>query len=266
MKLLKPKPYQLTPDGVRYIAAIDGRVPKPFHLRWLLPKILTTPALWYWNSRVMPGALLPLMYWYVGGWRGVFAAAMVIGLAGVWKFNRRFPVLVDATGMAFALLSADLFRQGLWPLGVAVALIGACARETTPIMAALYAWDPLALIGLIPVAARTMQREGPDPQGNPPWTLREQLRICSDIHRKQPIAQFFLPWGGALVALANGSPQLAVMLAAAYAPMLVATDTVRIYQWAFPVVLAAAVHAVPLAWLPVILVLTLANPFASEGA
>ncbi len=264
---MKFKPFQLTPDGIRYVAAANGRVPKPFHFRWLLPKILgDSAARWFWTSRIATTALLPLTYWYCnGGWRGLAAAAMVTGLAGAWKFNRRFPVLVDASGMALALLSADLFRHNLWPLGIAVALLGGCARETSPIMAALFAWNPLALCGLLPVGLRHLQREGPDPEGNPPWRITEQFRICTKIHRQQPLWLFILPWGAGLIALAHGSPQLALTLLACYAPMLIATDTVRIFQWAFPVVLAAAVLAVPLEWLPVLVALQLANPWQTEG-
>jgi hypothetical protein len=36
-------------------------------------------------------------------------------------------------------------------------------------------------------------------------------------------------------------------------------------QWAFPVVLAAAVGAVPVAWLPVLVVFAVANPCAGSG-
>lgn len=260
------KPFQLTPDGIRYVTAVNARVPKPFHYRWLLPRILHDNArAWAATSQIATLALLPLVWWYVGGWRGVAAAAMVTGLAGVWKFNRRFPVLVDASGMALALLSADLFRHHLWPLGLAVALLGGCVRETSPIMAALYAWNPLALCGLLPVAVRHFQREGPDPQGNPPWKIGEQFRICTKIHRAQPPWLFVLPWGAAVIALAHMSPQLALTLLACYAPMLVATDTVRIYQWAFPVVLLNATHAVSPRFLVFLVALTLANPYATEG-
>lgn len=267
MRRPQPKPYQLTPDGIRYAAAVNGRVPKPFHYRFLLPKVLgDNGAHWFWMSRIATWSLLPLVYWFLdGGWRGVVAAVMVTGLAGVWKFNRRFPVLVDATGMMFALLSADLFRHNLWPLAVIVALVGACARETVPVMAALYAWNPLALVGLAPVAIRHFQREGPDPQGNPPWKLGEQFRICTEIHRKQPLWLFVVPWGAATVGLAALSPQLALTLVACYAPMLIATDTVRIYMWAFPVLLAATVRAVPLKWLPLLLALHFVNPYKTEG-
>lgn len=257
---------EATPDALRYVAAASRRVPRPFHLRWLIPKLCgESERRWRLQSQLTTWGLFPLVWWYVGGWRGIAAAVMVTGLAGVWKFNRRFPILVDAAGMFCALLTADLFTHGLWPLALLVVLIGACVRETVPVFAALFAWNPLALIGLLPVAVRALQHDGPDPEGNEPWQLTRQLRTCIQIHRAQPVGLFVLPWGAALVCLANGSPQLALTLSIAYAQMAVATDTVRLYQWAFPVVLASAVHAVPLRWLPLLVVVQLANPYASEG-
>ncbi|MGZ4766824.1 MAG: hypothetical protein ACXV6M_14320 [Ilumatobacteraceae bacterium] len=259
----------LTPDGVRYIAATKQRVARPFHYRWLIPKLCgDSESRWRWMNQISTIGLLPLIYWFIGGWRGIAAGAMVTGLAGVWKFNRKHIILVDAPGMFCALLAADLFRHHLWPLGIAVALVGGCVRETSPVMAALYAWNPLALIGLAPAAVRHLQREGPDVlDAENRWILDHVFRASIKYHRRLPniVPLLILPWGGALVALSNYSPQLALTAAVAYGQLLIATDTVRLYQWCFPVVLLAAVHAVPMAWLPLLVVLTIANPFASEG-
>lgn len=261
---------ELSPDGLRYLAAAQDRVPRPFHYRWLLPKLLKEDV-FRW-SRVTRGALfacVPLAFLYVGGgYRGLAAAGCVIGLSGVWHFNRRFPVLVDATGMAIALASAVCVQHGLWPLGIALALIGGCVRETSPVFAALYAWNPLALIGLLAPAVRHLQREGPDVlDAENRWILDHVVKSAIKYHKtdRVPLFAWVLPWGGALVALSNFSPQLAVTMIVAYAQCLVATDTVRLFMWCWPVVLLAAVHAVPIAWLPVLVALTIANPFATEG-
>ena len=262
---------QLTPDGVRYFAASEQRVPRPFHYRWLLPKIckkdyrawkrVTHTALWL---------CIPLTYLYVGGgWRGVAAASMVTGLSGVWHFNRKYPVLVDATGMTLALSSAVATQHGLWPLGLALAVVGGCVRETSPIFAALYAWNPLLLLGLVAPAVRQLQREGPDVlDAKNNWILKNQFKAAREYHDPTiiPRPRYVLPWGAALVALANLSPQLALTAGAAYSQMLVATDTVRLFMWCWPVVLSSAVHAVPLNWLPLLVALQFANPFATEGA
>ena len=262
---------QLTPDGARYFAASEQRVARPFHYRWLLPKLLGKDYR-RWR-RVTHGALwlsLPMMYLYAGGgWRGVAAAACVTSLSGVWHFNRKYPVLVDATGMAIALSSAVAVQHGLWPLGLALAVVGGCVRETSPLFAALYAWNPLALLGLVAPAVRHLQREGPDIlDAENAWILKNQFKAARKYHDPAiiPPPRYVLPWGAVIVALSNFSPQLGIALAASYAQMLVATDTVRLYMWSWPVVLAAAVHAVPLSWLPVLVALQLANPFATEGA
>ena len=74
------------------------------------------------------------------------------------------------------------------------------------------------------------------------------------------------PWGAGLIALADLSPQLVVVLAVAYAQTVVATDTVRLYQWAWPVVAVATAGVVPLAWLLPLAVLHIASPFKGQGA
>lgn len=55
-----------------------------------------------------------------------------------------------------------------------------------------------------------------------------------------------LPWGACLLAILNPSWQLLAVLAFGYAQLLVATDTVRLYQQAAPVVCIAAATALPI--------------------
>lgn len=260
----------LSPDGHRYIAATQQRVARPFHYRWLIPWLMRKqkPATWQRLTRLSLWSLLPLTFWYVGaGWHGVAAAACVAGLSGVWKINQTYPILVDAPAMAVALLSADLFRCGLWPLGIAVALLGGCVRETTPVFAAAFAWNPLALLGLVPVAIRHFQHEGPDVlDAEARWILDHPRAASRKYHAGLPFSIYLLPWGAGLLALGHPTSQLLVLLAFAYGQCLIATDTVRLYMWAFPVMLASAVAGVPTPWLPLLVLLHLANPFATGGA
>lgn len=257
----------VTPDGVRYVAASEKRAPRPFHYRWLIPKLCRNYVRrWEMVTRASLGACQALVFFYVGGWRGVAAAGAMLGLAGIVKFNWKHPVLVDAPAMACALGAAVAFQHGVWSLGIACAVLGGCVRETSPIFAALYAWNPLALVGLFPVAVRHLQREGPDVLDEENrWILDHPFKASRKYHAHFPVAAFVLPWGAGLLALAHPTPQLALVVAVAYAQCLVATDTVRLYQWAWPVVLLNATHAVSLRWLPLLVVLTIANPFASEG-
>lgn len=257
----------ITPDGRRYLAAAQQRVARPFHYRWLIPKLFKQDGKrWFYGNRIATGALLPATWWYIGGTQGIAAAIAVCGLAGVWRFNRAHPVLVDPYGMLCALLSADCFHHHLVPLGLALALLGGCVRETSPVWAALYAWNPLALIGVLPVAVRHLQREGNDVLGEEDrWILDHPVRASRKYHAGFPLSLYVLPWGVALLALAHPSPQLALALIAGYAQCAIATDTVRLYQWSFPVVLASAVAVVPTHALALFVVLALVNPFASEG-
>ena len=108
---------EITIDGARYLAATEGPVARPFNLRWLLPRLLCPdPTRWTWTTRCALFALMPAIWWYIGGTRGVAAALIVPGLPGVWRFNWKFPVLVDVPAMLCALVAADLWRHGYhWP-------------------------------------------------------------------------------------------------------------------------------------------------------
>jgi hypothetical protein len=266
----RAQPVTLTPDGRRYVLAAEGhKVSQPFHYRWLLPKLCGVfPEKWI-RAQDISTILLPLLgFWFAGGgWRGVFVGLSVLGLNGVIRFNRRFPVLVDLPAMTVALASAACWVHGLWYLALPLAIVAACIKETSPIFAAAYAWNPWLLVGLIAPAARHFvrrQERAVDEENE--WHLREVVRSAFKYRANWPRGIYLLPWGALIVAGAHISPQLGVTLALAYGQMVVATDAVRLYQWAWPVVAVAAAGAVPTEWLPVLLALHLMNPFAGEGS
>jgi hypothetical protein len=64
-------------------------------------------------------------------------------------------------------------------------------------------------------------------------------------------------WGGAL--------QLVAALAAGYLPLLIATDSVRIYQWAAPVLALACVTVLPIWAGPVLALSIVFNPRRGPG-
>lgn len=242
---------------------------KPFHLRWLLPRLLgDNPRAWLRTTRTSLYALPLALFWLTGGgWRGVAAGAAVAGLSGIWKFNRTYPVLVDAPALLLSVLSAGCIAHGLWPLAVPLAIAAGCTRETAPVFAALFAWNPLPLIGLVPVAFRWLQHEGPDVLDEENRWILDHPRLASKkYHAGFPLSIWVLPWGISLIGLSHFSLQLGLTLGVAYATCLVATDTVRLYMWAAPLMLAAAVNAIPTNWLPVFVALSLANPWMGSGA
>ncbi len=257
----------LTPDGVRYVASSKRRVARPFHYRWLAPTLCRdSKKRWVWTARISVLSLAPLIWWYVGGIRGLAAIGLLVGFAGVVRFNLEHPVLVDAPAMAAALLCACLVQDGRWMAAIPVALFAGTIRETAPVFAAAFAWSPLPLLGLIPVAIRHLQAEGPDVLDEENrWILDHPLKASRKYHQGFTIPNWVLPWGMGILCLAHPTWQLAVAAVLAYGQCLVATDTVRLYQWCWPVVALCAVQAVPLRWLPVVVVAHLANPFQGNG-
>lgn len=251
----------LTPDGVRYLTAATRPVAKPFHLRWLLPKILgDNQARWAWTSRLAVIALCPLAWWYTSSpWMAACAL-----LPGVF-YNWHHPVLVDAPAMAVALLAACLFPD--YPAAaVAVTVIGATIRETVPVWVAIYAWSAWPLFALVAVVLRWSQRAGDDPAGYG-HLLAHPIRSAWQAHRTTWLdpAVMVLPWGALLLGVMAPSWQLAAALAASYGQLIIATDSVRLYQWAWPVLALATVTAVPPVWLPLVAVFVAFNPKRGEG-
>jgi hypothetical protein len=213
------------------------------------------------------GCLIAAAVWYGGdGGRGLFVAAFAVGLAGVWQIHRDHPVLVDLPAMAVALLAACCMREGWWAAAVLLSVLAGTIKETSPVFAALWAWNPVLLAGLIAPAVRHFQKEGPDVlDAENRWILDHPIRASIKYHRHLPRALWVLPWGIGLAALAEPSWPLVAVLTVAYAQCVMATDTVRLYQWAWPVVALAAADAIPPAWWIPAIVFHMVNPFASKG-
>lgn len=251
----------MTPDGVRYLAAASRPVAHPFHLRWLLPRLLgENVARWTWTTRVSVVACAPLLAWFTGSpWMA--AAVFLPGLVFAW----RHPVTVDAPGLALALLAACL-----WPVSpvaaMVVVLIGACVRETVPVWVACFAWSLWPLLALLAVLVRWGMRHGEDPCGYG-HLLAHPVQSSRQFHRGQWLNPLVMvaPWGPLLLGLGALTPQLAVALALGYGQLVVATDSVRLYQWSAPVLALACVAVVPPVWLPLFAVVLVFNPWKGDG-
>ena len=253
----------LTPDGVRYFAAAQQRVARPFHLRWLLPRLCgQNPRRWTITTQCAIVALGALSAAYAGSvWMA--CVAFLPGIAFSW----RRPVLVDATGMALAL-GAALMCPIFWPAAVLLALVAGCVRETSPIWASVYAWNPLLLVGLVPVAVRWLMRQGDDVlDAENEWILKHPIKASRKYHAGLWADPFTMvtPWGAMIVGLAGLDAQLAAALALGYAQLIVATDSVRLYQWAAPVLALACVHVLPPWALPFVALGVVFNPWKGSG-
>ena len=139
----------VSPDGQRYLALGAGvRAPMPFALRWLLPVVCRDSVRrWRVSGLLHLAALPPLLTVWLGQWVAsaelrVVGGLLVCGLAGVWRIHLRWPVLVDAPAMTWALGSAVAFQHHQPVAGVAIALVAGCTKESAPVFAACYACAP----------------------------------------------------------------------------------------------------------------------------
>lgn len=236
---------RITPDGEFYLSM--GRrnpAPTPYRYRWLLPRILKANVR-AWN--VVTGASLvltcPLIALY-GGEAGLVAVCLWVGLPW-FRLGVRYPVLTDAPAMMLTLLALVLIPYSM-ALAVITVAIAAMMRESAPVYAALFTWNPIFLIGLIPaIVAHFATKKGDIPMGAE-W-LRNPKKSAWDFHGGKLLDPrlMLLPWGVALAAMLHGQFWVAIpALAVAYGQLLIANDLTRLYQWAAPIVVVLAAEVI----------------------
>lgn len=255
----------LGPDARRYLAAAYGQpVPRPFHLRWLLPKVLGDDlAAWTLVRRaswvVLAGAMLGWAL-AIGLEPGVaFAAvALLIALPGIEGPASVNPVGVDLPASALTLAGVTLIaldHPAQIVAGVALVAIASTIKETAPVWAALWVWSPWPLIALaVPAMTTLIRKPGPDPLGPQFQAIADHPIRSAWAHHASAWRNGWIvvaPWGVCLAALVGFDWRLGVVLAIAYGQLLIATDSVRLYQHgAGPAVALAAAQVIPPAWLP----------------
>lgn len=254
---------RIGPDGARYLAlAQDTAVPRPFHLRWVLPFFCGTDARKWWIAWFAGWVLTAagMFAWRIQSdpWQYAAAATVVLlALPGILGPSVVIPVGVDLPSTGVTLCAVALCATGqphLIACGVVVVCWAAGMKETSPVFGALWAWSPWLLIGLVPVAIRALLvKPGPDPLGEQFQRIADHPFRTALEHRNGRWRDAWLmvaPWGVGVVALIDPSVQLLVVLGVAYGLLLVATDTVRLlHHAAGPVVAAAAVAHIPVDWL-----------------
>lgn len=251
----------LGPDSARYWLAAEGQpVARPFHLRWLLPRLLGQSERAWW---IVWGLSWPLLF--AGGWvlasqhgeswhEGLAAGVLLVALPGLWGPKVVRPVGVDLPSMVLSLGAACALGEGWWWLAVPLALIGGCIKESGPVWSALWAWNPLLLVGLAAPLIRSLLAKSAMDE----FTARPNLR---EVH-EHPIRTalrgrswrdawvMVAPWGLTLAALYRPTPWVLVTLLVAYLQLVVATDTVRLVQTAAgPPMAVAAALTIPAPWL-----------------
>lgn len=238
---------------------------KPFNRRILFPSICGDSILrWKLLTYISLVALPFLVAVYVNGnWQqSLFAIILMAGLPSM-QFWYKNPVLVDAPAICMALAAALL----PWPYNLAVVTVGAFGRETVPVFAAIYAWNPVLLLGLIPVISwMFMAPQGTDQLKRENW-LDHPIKTAVAFKKGKWLNPDYMifPWGAGLLALFNPSFQLATAAGIAYAQLLVATDWTRLYVWAAPVVILNSVY-IGGEWMIPLAVIHLFNPKRGDGA
>lgn len=238
-------------------------MPRPFHLRWLLPKALGQDMkawrfVWFASWPVLAAGMVGWRIAEGDDWRvALAAAALLLALPGILGPQSSIPVQCDLPATALAVsgvacLSLDHPFQ--WAAGLLLIAVAATMRETAPVWAALWAWSPLPLVALIvPATAFLVRKPGPDPLGPKFQEIADHpVRTALEHHagRWRDAWVMVAPWGVCLAALYRPDVQLVVALVAAYALLLVATDSVRLYQHAAgPLVAAGAAQVIPVEWL-----------------
>lgn len=260
---------RLGPDAQRYLAAGTGQsVTRPFHLRWLLPKLCGADLRSWWIVYLASwvGIAIGMGWW---AWDAglepaqiLLAIGLLVGLPGILGPSVSIPVQVDLPATALTVLAVPAIISGR-PLGVLcgllLVLIGANVRETVPIVTALLAWSWLPLVGLIVPLTVWLVRRPATSSGILEWDriTVHPFRTSLEYHagRWRDARLMVIPWGVCLIGLYALDWRLAIILGIAYAQLLIATDTVRLYQHvAGPALALTAAALIPDAWVPLAMI------------
>jgi hypothetical protein len=237
-------------DGARYTSGEPQ--PSPFHRRFHAwpPRVLMIVT---WASFVATAAMLGTPQ----------RALMFLVLPGAWMCCV-MPTTVDGPSMATSVVSSILVSRGdsiSIACGVAMAALGGAMHERAPVFAALYAWSPWPLLGLVavqwwsrPALARHSSPELADRLVGHKSTLATMLAHKPHVDLLNEGGLVWALRGIPLWAAHAGAPlQAWVALAVAFASRLVGTDTARCLMWAAP---AFLMHMDPPWWVVALHVVT----------
>jgi hypothetical protein len=263
---------QVGPDAWRLLhLGTGGKVVAPFHLRWLLPTLCRNDmrrwwGVWLASWPILAGGMVAFgLASDLGVQRSIVAALLVLGLPGVLGPRVTIPVGVDLPALALGSWAAAAMVHGWWPVALVLVALASTVRETSGVWVGLWSWHPAPLaVGLVVVVLRhaITDRRGLDPLTESQPVLRRvhehPIRSSLEHHagRWRDAWVMVAPWGVCLAALVDPSWQLGVVLLIAYGQLLVATDTVRLYQSAVAPVMALGAAAwlpAPWLWLAVVL-------------
>jgi hypothetical protein len=260
-----------TDSGVYAGMAQGVHAPDPYRLRWLLPFLMPKRADFRFRATVSAVGLwltFPALYLFAtaSGVNGLWACA-IWGALPVMCILWRLPGLIDQVSWPVGLLTGYLFLSGHVEAGIVLSLIGGLIEPKLPVMVAAWTLNPWALTGLLSVGAvwkwaprgTVTIMENPEPILHPWRSGMKHNGSLADSAR-----EMLLPWGACLAGLCAMTVPVLLSLAAAYGQLLRATDRVRLYQWAAPVMIVAALNVLPEWSLPLAVAVTWFNPRRGE--
>ena len=261
-------------DSKRYFAMGRGILQyPPFHKRWLLPYLFKYRDKAWISSTLMIVSLLPVVtYLYLTSLglttaQAFFGSMLVLGLNGIYKMNVLHPILVDSYAIFFSLLSAISFLNGNILTGIMFSVIGGCIKESTPVFSFLFGFNALALLGFVsPILCRWYSPHADKDMLGRHGRLDDFIKTSDVLHKGRWFhpAVMLAPWGVCLIALLSTPPVLYwVMLAllVSYGQVVIATDSVRLYQQSFPVLVYAACLLVPAQFYLILVLVHWLNPY-----
>jgi hypothetical protein len=235
----------ITPDGAFYLASSRGEAtPMPYALRYL-PQVLRSLAGW---RAMHVGSYLALIAATFAAVHHVSAAhatpaALTLAVLPSIRQSTTWPVLLDMPHWATIAVAVALAQVNP-ALGFAVCVWSVFITERTPIFAALAAapwlpWEYIAAPVALSVVWVLAMRIGKVYVDTDIDWLQHPIRTALAKHRTSKMWSWWLPWGGAVVALPHLSAWALAMVAVAYGQCLVAQDRARLYTTAaLPVVLS----------------------------
>lgn len=249
------------PDAARLLLASEGvPVPRPFHLRWLLPAVCGQHIRRWWVvwGISWPLAAVAMLTWRLGAgdsWQvSAASTALLLALPGVLGPSVTIPVGVDLPSMAWSLVGVSLFVNVHPVAGIVAVGVAAAIKEQAPLWSALWLWSPwLLLAGVVPLVRALVAKSGPDPLGPQFQRIVDHpFRTALEHHqgRWRDGWLWVAPWGVCLAGLVGADWRLCVLLVVAHLQVLVATDTVRLVHCAAgPALAVAAAQVIPAEWL-----------------
>ncbi len=213
------------------------------------------------------------MFYFLKSWglnelQCTIGGLLTLGFRGVFAFNAQALALVDSVAQLCMVISATLFNWGYWEYGIAVVCIGSMVKESTWLFTFVLSLNLFALAGAIPVALAWIILK-PDKQDiftvKSEDMLRHPLKYGLAFHKDKWLDyRVWLSLGVGLLAFKIPSLQLFAMLGLAAGQMLIATDTIRLLHWCFPVLILYAVPNIPIEWSLIAILLHWVNPFGKE--